>query len=651
MTKKLIAILVLLSSLCIHKAEASHIVGGEMTYKYLGDSIVSFSPLILWPKYQITLVIYEDCQNGQPEAIAQDNPAFLGAWEAAFPFKFRGADSVSFTRAEQVPTNFSNACVSNVPPTCLTKKTFIATYALPPNSSGYIIDYARCCRNASVNNIQKPGNTGSLYFCYIPAYPLHNTSAVFKNYPPQIICMNNPLFYDHSAFDADGDSLVYGFMQGLVGADENNIKPFPPDQPKYSTFPPFDTVFYNSGYSSQHPMPGFPQIQIDPRTGVISGTPNTIGRFLVTVYCTEYRDGIPINTVIREFQFVVTSCTKVVVADIPQFSTDPNTYIVNCEDFGVHFVNNSSGGFSYHWDFGLPGDADSSTAFEPDFIYPDTGTFAVKLIVNPGSTCPDSITRLVKIYPKFHAAFIDSGNLCPGATLRFIDQSSATIKPITYWKWLFGDGDSSFAQNPEHMFLKGGIYNVILISKNFKNCTDTATRQVFIDNFTPFAGNDTFIVKEERIQFQATGGTQYLWTPSIYLSDTITYDPVGFFPDTGKFTYYLHVTSPYGCQGDDTVTVTVVNQAAFVVPNAFTPNGDGINDVFRPYTIGYKSLNYFRVYNRWGEEVYYTTNLEVGWNGTYNKKQADIGTYYWHISYTDRFGNPGYMKGDVHLLR
>ncbi len=643
MNTRLFAILLLLSSFCFHKAQGSHIVGGEMTYRYLGDSLVLGT---LWPRYQISLTIYEDCQNGQPEAIAQDNPAFFGVYEAAIPFKYITADSVHYMTSVAVPANFSNACVSNIPATCLLKKTFVINYVLKPNPFGYIITYARCCRNATVNNILNAGSTGSLYYCYIPPLPLHNNSAVFKNYPPQIICMNNPLFYDHSATDPDGDSLSYGFTQGLKGADETNIKPFPPDQP------PFDTVIYTGGTSSQHPMPGFPHISIDPITGLVTGTPNTIGRFLVTVYCNEYRNGVLINTIVREFQFVVTSCTKVVVADIPIFSTEPNTYIVNCENYNIHFVNESSGGFSYHWNFGVPGTAtDTSSAFEPDFTYPDTGTYTVKLIVNPRSTCPDSITRLVKVYPKFHAAFTDSGRLCPGAPVSYLDLSSATIKPITYWKWYFGDGDSILAQNPVHTYTAGGIYTVILISQNVRGCADTAMRQIYIDNFKPFAGDDTFIVKEERIQFNATGGTEYIWSPPTYLSDTNTYNPVGYFPDTGRFRYTVYVKSPYGCEGSDTILVTVVNQAAFFVPNAFTPNGDGINDLFRPYAIGYKNLNFFRIYNRWGEEVYYSTNLEVGWNGTYNKKQADMGTYFWHISYTDRFGNQGYMKGDVHLLR
>ena len=643
--KLLFTILLLLSSFCFYDAKASHIVGGEMTYKFIGDSIGTISPFY-WLKYQVSITIYEDCQNGQPEAIAQDNPAYLGVYQAAIPFAFIRADSAFYTTSVPVPANFQNACVSNIPATCLLKKTFVVNYALPRNTSGYIIDYQRCCRNNAVINIQQPGNTGSTYFCYIPPYPTHNNSAVFKNYPPQIICLNNPLFYDNSATDADGDSLSYGFSTPLVGTDQNNIKPWPPGPP------PFDTVQYMAGFNSRNPIPSFPQIQIDPVSGLITGTPNRIGRYLVTVFCNEYRDGILINTITREFQFVVTSCTKTVIADIPQFSSDPNTYVVDCKDYTVNFVNTSQGGFAYHWNFGVPGNpGDTSDSFEPTFTYPDTGTFSVKLVVNPHSTCPDSITRLVKVYPRFHAAFTDSGGKCPGAPVQFIDLSSATIKPIVYWKWYFGDGDSSFSENPLHDYKSSGMYNIILISQNAKDCTDTALSQVLIDDFLPFAGNDTIVVKQEKIQFNASGGIQYSWSPPTDLSDTSIYNPVGYYPDTGTFIYYVHVVSPYGCEGNDTIKVTVVNQAAFAVPNAFTPNGDGNNDVFKPEAVGYRNLNFFRVFNRWGEEVFFSADLETGWNGTYKSTKADMGTYFWEISFTDRFGKQGFMKGDVELLR
>ena len=343
---------------------------------------------------------------------------------------------------------------------------------------------------------------------------------------------------------------------------------------------------------------------------------------------------------------------KVVVADIPQYSTDFNTYIINCANYTVNFINTSSGGFAYHWDFGVPGATnDTSDDFQPTFTYPDTGTYTVKLIVNPGSTCPDSISRLVKVYPKFTAAFSDSGHQCPGAPITFTDLSTATIKPITLWKWIFGDGDSSFTENPVHNYLYGGTFNVMLISQNIKHCADTALQQVVIETFKPFAGNDTIIVKGEDILFDATGGINYTWTPSTNLNDTLIYDPLGVYPDTGHYTYTVHVISEYGCAGDDTINVAVVDHAEFVVPTAFTPNGDGKNDIFRPLAVGYRSLNYFRVFDRWGERVYNSTTLEVGWDGTYNNKRCDMGTYFWEISYTDRFGKEGFLKGDVTLIR
>lgn len=644
MKTRAFAIFYMLLSFSCFKASGSHIVGGEFTYKYLGDTLVGGVP---YNKYQVSLSIYEDCQNGQPEAIAQDNPAYFGVFYAASGIPYQIDTNIFYASSVPVPANFSNACVTNIPPTCLLKKTFIKTYYLPPNSAGFVVSYQRCCRNNAVVNIIQPGDHGSTYFCYIPPAPIINNSAIFRNYPPQIICLNNPLYYDHSATDADGDSLSYAFCEALQGASDADIKPIP-------TPPDFnDTVQYiNPPYSSSHPMTGFPPIQIDPLTGLITGTPNRAGRYLVTICCSEWRNGVLINVVKREFQFVVTDCSKVVVADIPQYSLDENTYIVDCEDYKVHFVNTSKGGFAYHWSFGVHNDAfDTSNLKEPDFVYPDTGTFPVKLVVNPGSTCPDSIIRLVKIYPKFRAIFTDSGSQCPGALITFKDLSSSSIKPVTNWKWSFGDGDSSYAQNPTHNYLYGGTYNVTLISQNIKDCIDTTVKKVLIENFKPFAGYDTIIVKGEHIVFNAMGGIKYSWSPPAYLSDTNVYNPVGYYPDTGRYTYNVHVESAYGCTGDDTIKVTVVGQAAFFIPSAFSPNGDGLNDVFRPIAIGYKGLNYFKVFNRWGENVYLGTTLEVGWDGTYKNKQAEMGVYFWEIKFTDRFGKEGFLKGDVTLLR
>lgn len=645
MNKRVYAILLFICLVISGDIFASHIVGGDFTYKHLGDTLIGG----IWhKKYKVTLYIYQDCITGVPEAIAQDDPAFFTVYESSI-IPFRVDTNIFYDRtpgsggAISVPANFSNDCVDNIPQLCLMRKRFEKTYYLPPSSVGYIVIYQRCCRNSSIANLVDPGDKGATYYCVIPPTLVNNSSAVFKNYPPQIICQNNPLYYDHSATDADGDSLSYEFCAAEEGASGPDIKP------KVATPPPFDTVDYFPPYTYNNAITGSPAIQIDPTTGIITGTPNRIGRYLVTVCCTEWRNGMIVNIMKREFQFVVTNCSKKVVADIPMFSNAPNTYIVNCKDNKVHFVNKSTGGFSYQWSFGAAGAG--SGAFEPDFNYPDTGTYVVKLVVNPGSTCPDSISRLVKIYPVFKSKFEDSGLYCPGSVIKFKDLTEATVKPITRWSWNFGDGGSSTEQNPLHAFKEGGTYNVMLSAENTKNCTDTTVNRVVVQDFAPYAGDDTIIVKGEYIQFDAKGGTNYKWTPADNLSATDISNPVGKYPDTGTYTYSLYVTSSYGCKGYDTINVRVVPKASFVVPTAFTPNGDGLNDFFRAKAVGYRQMKYFKVYNRFGEEVFFGKSLEVGWDGMFNNKPAEMGVYFWHLAYVDRYGNEGHLQGDVTLLR
>lgn len=623
------------------QAAASHIVGGDLTYRCVGPGPNNTT------RYEIRLEIYQDCYNGAPQAIAEDNPAYLRIFEgngASYIFDSIGASSILI-----VPPNFNNICVTNPPSVCLRKATFVRTYNLPNNSTGYIIAYQRCCRNGNIVNIGSPGITGTTYFCNIPpistSNPTCNNGAVFKNFPPQIICINNPLVYDHSATDFDGDSLSYEFCEAYQGGGPNDAKPIP-------TAPPYQSVFYVNGYTSNNPISGFPAIQINPVTGLITGTPNQLGRYVVTVCCHEWRNGVIINTVKREFQFEITNCSKAVVANIPQYSTDFNTYIVECRSRTVNFVNQSIGGTDYFWDFGVTGtNGDTSIDFQPTFTYPDTGTYTVKLVVNRGSTCPDSITRVVKIYPSYAANFTTSGLPCPNATIQFFDSTFATFLPITSWLWSFGDGGTSTDQNPTHVYSEGGAYDVRLISKSALGCVDTAIKQFNVEQFRPFAGNDTFIVKGEVINYNAVGGGTYLWNPPTYLSNPNIGNPIGSYPVADTITYNVYIRSPNGCEGFDTFTVRVLNSGILFVPTAFSPNGDGLNDVLKPISVGYRDLENFRVFNRWGEQMFYTTKFDEGWDGTYKGKPAEQGTYYWFLQIKDRLGQDQTVKGDSILLR
>ncbi len=614
-------------------AKASHIVGGDVSYKCMGNS-----------DYLVTIEIYEDCLTGQQSAIQEDDPAYLAIYQGPNYQDFVLFDSIPLSSRLDVPVNFSNQCINNYPNTCLKRATFVRKYHLPPNTTGYKIVYQRCCRNATILNIASPGSVGATYSCDIPpsTMAICNSSAVFKNYPPQIICLNNPLVYDHSATDPDGDSLSYEFCTSYVGGSTNDAKPFP--QP-----PPYVPVTYISPFTAGNPMGGFPQISIDPVTGMITGKPNIQGRFVVTVCCHEWRNGNMINTVTRDFQFVVTNCSRAVVADIPKIAGDANTYTIQCKGFQVDFRNTSTGGFSYMWDFGVPGA--TSTQFQPSYTYPDTGTYLVKLTVNEGSTCPDSTTALVKIYPTFNADFNVTGLHCPNSPLTFTDMSESTYKPITFWNWNFGDQHTANTQNAVHAYSKGNTYNVTLISGNHLGCTDTVKKDVYVEDFKPFAGNDTIIVAGEKINFEATGGIEYTWTPATMLNTYYGPNPIGTYPDTGHYAYNVHIKSIEQCEGDDSIKVWVVAQPSYFVPSAFTPNGDGRNDVLRPIAIGYSANNYFRIFNRFGERVFESKDFSQGWDGNFNSEPADVGTYFWELSVTNRHGEKEFYKGDVTLIR
>jgi len=374
--------LLCLLSLAGNNALASHIIGGEITYKLISGTADS---------YQVILTIYEDCLNGQPEAIAQDSPAWIdifdgtGKWIVADTGD-DGCCGVQFTSVVSLPSFASNPCGFVAPPNCILQKTFIKDYKLPANATGYTVAYQRCCVNSGIVNIATPGNDGITIAGSIPAAPVTNNSAVFKNAPQQMFCINNPIFYDNSATDADGDSLSYTLSAALLGASQNNIKP-PPGPP------PYDSIPYISPYSSQNPMDASPTLQIDPVTGLITGTPNKPGRYVVAISCHEWRNGIMINTVSREYQFVTINCTENAYTALAW--TDTSIMAGDSLQF------NAYDGTAYTW---TPATylSDPNIA-NPVGYFPVPGVFTYMMHADNNLGCNGDAT--VKVYVLDHAEF------------------------------------------------------------------------------------------------------------------------------------------------------------------------------------------------------------------------------------------------------
>lgn len=639
--RKLIVFVVLL--LCTFQSNASHIVGGDLTYVCLGNN-----------QYRFTLSIYRDCRppnlgGGNPQALLSDNPAFVSIFlgDGTF-FRFDSIPAI-IPGGQIVPTRFNNNCVNNLPTKCLNRLQFQFTRPLPPSATGYNIVFQRCCRNEATLNIQNGGATGASIYCTIPPSNVTcNNSAVFKNAPPQIVCVNNPFKFDNSATDVDGDSLSYEFCAAVRGANQQNPKPI-----NLNSSPPFSSVLYRLPYSPTNPIAANPALSIDPITGQITGTPSLQGIFAITVCCHEWRNGVLINTIRRDFQVDVTNCSKAVIADFPVLSQEPNTYIINCKDSTVFFENNSSGGFDYRWDFGVPGiTTDVSTLRTPTYTYPDTGTFLVKLVVNPGSTCPDSITRIVKIYPEFNADFSFAGLNCPDIPINFTDLSNSTNYPPNFWSWDFDDGSTANTQNVAHSFPNvGQEFNIVLTSGNSIGCRDVASVKINIPKVKLDAGRDTIVLKNEPVRFNATGTQTYNWQPPDFLDNPFVSSPEAFYTDTGRHQYIITGITDEGCPAADTLNVFVAEAAYLIIPNAFSPNADGNNDFLSLLSTGFKRINHYRIFNRWGQMVFNTNNYYEGWDGTFKGVDQPISTYFWTVSVVDLNDQEQIFRGDVTLIR
>jgi gliding motility-associated-like protein len=164
------------------------------------------------------------------------------------------------------------------------------------------------------------------------------------------------------------------------------------------------------------------------------------------------------------------------------------------------------------------------------------------------------------------------------------------------------------------------------------------------------AGNDTSVTVNEPLKLTATGAPFYLWTPATYLDHDDIQSPTALFPNSGVYTYAVKAFTKENCFGIDTIHIKVYQTAPDIfVPNAFTPGGTE-NIVFRPIAVGISRIDYFLIYNRWGEMVF-SSNDGTGWNGSYAGKPQASGTYVWVVEGHDYTGKTIKKKGTMVLIR
>jgi len=168
---------------------------------------------------------------------------------------------------------------------------------------------------------------------------------------------------------------------------------------------------------------------------------------------------------------------------------------------------------------------------------------------------------------------------------------------------------------------------------------------------------DTSIVLNQPLQLVAntteTGNMNFSWTPPDNLNDPTIYNPVAVInTSTDAFYYKVRVTNANGCYTQDSIKITVFNTKPDIfVPGAFTPNGDGMNDILKPIPVGISSLDFFRIFNRYGELIFSSNTIGTGWDGTFKGAAQQSGTFVYVTQGKDYKGNTIFRKGTVVLIR
>jgi gliding motility-associated-like protein len=232
--------------------------------------------------------------------------------------------------------------------------------------------------------------------------------------------------------------------------------------------------------------------------------------------------------------------------------------------------------------------------------------------------------------------------ICPGASYTIIAEGAST------YSWSPGEtlnttsGDEVIA-TPEE---SPTVYSV---TGTLGTCVNTVTSTVELSPPLANAGNDTTIIISESAVLDASGGTSYSWTPTSTLSNPNIANPIA--TPTVTTTYTVTVTDANGCVSSDEVTVFVSNDPIIVFPNAFTPNGDGINDLFSMINRGILAGFNLQIYNRWGELIF-ESNADAGaWDGTFNGEEQPVGNYVYVFNASDFEGNTYNAQGYFTLVR
>ncbi len=409
--------------------------------------------------------------------------------------------------------------------------------------------------------------------------------------------------------------------------------------------------------------------QID-RNVFCLGTPvqfknNSIGSVGISNYHWDFGDGntskiaSPLYTYSKPGNYKVThhftsndGCesksytSDIIIGDIPKSTMQ---VFDTCQSITprIFTTTTSSIGLVNQWNWSI-NNQHISAEKNPDLSTLGAGDYVLSLITTSEYGCKSNDVKDNFIIKPKPAISFSAKDGCKDEVVQFkgvkLDNQSVSI-----WHWQFENGIFRNEQQTEYVFSKKGNHPVTLNATGTNGCKAVFAQNIFINSLVANAGKDTVVLPNSIFKLNARGGSFYSWTPVTGLNNPGIADPSGNVRDDTRYT--VKVTTIEGCTDTASVLVKIFEGSAVYVPNVFTPNNDGLNDVLKPYLIGIKSLLYFTVYDKWGKKLFTTNSMSKGWDGLAAGKKMESGTYVWVLKAEDIIGKIYQLKGEVLIIK